>query len=47
VDYGFVTHDQFIKYGKEFARNCRARNNCAGILGEEVIVCIRMCGQGG
>lgn len=37
VDYGFVNHTQFITYGKEFAARCRAKNNCAGTLGDEVV----------
>lgn len=36
MDYGFVSHDDFIKYGKEFAARCRANHNCAGSLGQEV-----------
>ncbi|KAI8469754.1 MAG: hypothetical protein J3K34DRAFT_274428 [Monoraphidium minutum] len=36
VDYGFVSHDEFITIGKEFAGRCRANYNCAGTLGEEV-----------
>lgn len=37
VDYGFVSHDEFIKLGKDFAARCRANYNCAGTLGDEVV----------
>lgn len=37
VDYGFVTHDQFLRVGKDFVARCRAKNNCASVLSEEIL----------